>query len=427
MRSRRSRLEVACRVGAFALLGWLLGASLSPPTRLRVAQARDADVASALHEWTRDPANVVLHATFDSAPSPWVVDWLAALRHSRHAVSWSGPLAAIALSVQPAADPRGGVRIDVAAPLHARVVVRDDAGPIDTLTVASLGGSVTTPLVVGAVHADVGRVTASAPAPDSAIVKPVLVVGMAGWEGKFVAAALAERGWRVASRFAVAPGVGVDRGGALALDTANYAAIVAIDSTVQSLAPALVRYVRMGGGLVLAGNAARAVAFASISPGALGNRFRPAVPAANAASMPATLGATGYYPVARLAPDAVAIDRVGGAVVTAARRVDAGRVLLVGFDDSWRWRLAGDARAASAHREWWSRAVSAVAYAPAAARVEVPRSSAPVAELAGAVGLTRALDPALARSGLDVRLPLVILILILLCTEWASRRLRGRR
>jgi len=32
MRSPRSRFEIACRVAAFALLGWLLGSSVIPST-----------------------------------------------------------------------------------------------------------------------------------------------------------------------------------------------------------------------------------------------------------------------------------------------------------------------------------------------------------------------------------------------------------
>src|SRR5215211_239374 len=116
MRSLRRRFELFCRVGAFALLGWLLGGSLIPSASRRSERGSSNDVSSLLGQWTRAQPNVALHATLEIVPDPWIVDWLAALAHSGHAVTWSGAPIAVAMSVEALADPNGGVRIDVAAP-----------------------------------------------------------------------------------------------------------------------------------------------------------------------------------------------------------------------------------------------------------------------------------------------------------------------
>src|SRR4051812_21556342 len=131
MPSRRSRFELGCRVGAFALLGWLIGTAAFPASGRRVERATHTDVETKLAGWTRLPPTVGLHGDFSSTPSAWVIDWLSALRHSGHAVSWSGAPPAIAVTTESSADPRGGVRINVAAPADAHVVLRDDASVID--------------------------------------------------------------------------------------------------------------------------------------------------------------------------------------------------------------------------------------------------------------------------------------------------------
>src|SRR5215216_6636797 len=127
MRSLRRRFELFCRVSAFALLGWLLGDSLIPSASRRSERASSNEVASRLSQWTRVQPNVALHATLESVPDAWIVDWLAALAHSGRTMTWSGAPIAVAMSAEALADPNGGVRIDVAAPERSRVVLRDDA------------------------------------------------------------------------------------------------------------------------------------------------------------------------------------------------------------------------------------------------------------------------------------------------------------
>src|SRR6185503_2735807 len=352
MPSPRSRFESACRIGAFALLGWLLGGSFIGSTVRRVEHVQacdknlspcDKNLSARLAELSRTSEAVAIHLDATSAPAPWATDWLAALAHAdvaaAHSVSWSGAPAAVAMSVQPVPDPRRGARIDIAAPTGARVRLRDDASDIDSAQVMDLGVTLTTPLVVGALRADVGGQSVIANTHDTSSIRGVLVVGAAGWEGKFIVSALEERGWRVVTRFVVAPGADVTGGGAAPLDTNRFAAVIAIDSTAQAMSGAIERFVRSGGGLVLVGPAANARAFSELAAGSAGVRTRPRVQANDTIR----LGTTGFYPVARLRPGALALERRGDAIVVAARRVRAGRVMQIGYDDTWRWRMAGEA------------------------------------------------------------------------------------
>lgn len=422
MRLLRSRFELACRIGAFGLLGWLLGASLIPSSGRRVERATTAQIESRLASWTRSPATTALHGDFNAAPSARAIDWLAALKRSGHVVTWSGSPPALALSAEALADPRGGARVDVAAPAGAHIAVRDDASAIDSIRVGSLGGSITAPVIVGRVSASSAGETASADVPDSTRLRSIIVLGAAGWEGKFIVAALEERGWPVVPRFTVAPSVDVTPAGMLALDTARVAAVVVVDTSLQSLGGAIERYVRSGGGLILAGPAAM-TSLSDLAPGSVLPRVRPAVLPADTIG----LGSTGFYPVAALKSDAVVLERRSAGIAVAARRVGAGRVIQLGYDDSWRWRMAGAAGSENAHREWWSRLISAVAYAPPFADESSTSTtrSAPLATLVDRLGVARATSPAgSGRGPMDRRL-LFAAMMILLLLEWASRRLRG--
>jgi hypothetical protein len=422
MRSPRSRFEFACRVGVFVLLGWLLGASVIPTSGRRAEIVSGASLESRLASWTRLPSNVALHTNLDVTPSAASIDWLAALRHSGHSVTWTGSPPPLAVSTEPVADPRRGTRIDVATPAGLDVTLRDDAGVLASLRVGNFGASLTAPVVVGRIAASVRGETASVRAPDTARIRSVVVVGSAGWEGKFVVTALEERGWPVIARFAIAPGVDVGQRASLVLDTARVAAVIAVDTTLGGLGGAIERYVRMGGGLILSGPSSLARSIAAIAPGALGARFRPAALPADTIG----LGATGFYPVMALGPSAIALERRAGGVSMAARRVGAGRVIQVGYDDSWRWRMAGAPGSDAAHRLWWSRLVSSVAYAPLATS-EAGVSAAPVAAMIARIGPPRPLA-ATARGGFTVDHRIyMILMMILLLAEWGSRRLRGLR
>jgi hypothetical protein len=425
MRSRRSNFELACRLAAFALVGWLLGGSLIPSTSRRLERATANGIADRIAAWTRRPPNVFLHADLATAPEPWVVDWLAALGHSGHRVTWSGSPPAVAMSSEALADPRGSVRVDVAAPARTSVMVRDGASVVDTVRVSQLGATIVTPLVVGTLMADAGGQHVAAPVPDSAPLRSIVVLGDASWEGKFIVAALEERGWPVVARFHVAPNVDVAQGGLIVLDTSRVAAVVAIDTSIQSLGSAIERYLRQGGGLVLAGPASTAAVVTSITPGSLGARTRVTV----ATSDTIGLGTTGFYPVTSLKSDGVVIDRRPSGIAVAARRVGAGRVMQIGYDDSWRWRMAGAPGSDVAYRDWWSRVVAAVAYLPdpPSRIVTTNAASAPLAHLTERLGPARLIaGDQVPKPPIDPRI-LLALIMILLLAEWSSRRLRGLR
>ena len=310
------------------------------------------------------------------------------------------------------------------APEHTTVVLGDGGGAIDSVKVAGFGASVVTPVVIGSIGARDGDQRAAVAAPDSVRARSIVVIGNAGWEGKFVVSALEERGWPVIARFAVAPNVDVAQG-ALRLDTSRVAAVIAIDSLVQSQAEAIERFVRSGGGLVLAGPSSTSPALRSIAPGALGARTRPVFQSTDTMR----LGSTGFYPVKSLNAGAIALERRTDGIALAARRVGAGRVLQVGYDDSWRWRMAGAQGSERAHREWWTRIISAVAYVPSPAMLVATSGweSAPLAGLVDRLGPSLQNPPT--RSGRGPTDPRLFLaaIMIFLIAEWGSRRLRGLR
>jgi hypothetical protein len=336
-------------------------------------------------------------------------------------MTWSGTPSAIAMTAEAAPDPRGSVRVSVAAPAGETVTVADAAGLLDSVHITKLGGTLVTPVAAGTLVAAVRGATDSlrSDAPRPAALGSVLVIGGAGWEGKFAAAALAERGWRVITDFGVAPKIAVTGGAPPALDTARLAAVVVLDSAAATqLGKGLVRYARSGGGVVFAGDAARSRDVAAIVPGTLMPRTRPPVLPADSIGP----GATGFYTVA-LTGDAIALERRPEGVAVAARRVGAGRAIEVGYDDSWRWRMAGGAGGASTHRAWWSQVVGSVAYVGSSGD-GMATSAAPLAALVDRIGPARPAPARATRWSIDPRV-LLMLILGLLLIEWASRRLRG--
>ena len=422
MRSRRRRLELGCRIAAFAVLGWLIGASLIPAGERSLERATSRDLAARLAGWTRLPSAVALHVDVSTAPDPYLADWLGALRRAGHAVAWSGAPPAVAIAADALSDPAGGVRIDVAAPSGSEVTVRDAASAIDSVRVAALGATMTASIAVDSIVAESRGQRFSAPVPARTRVRAALVVGQVGWEGKFVVRALEERGWTVTARFGVSPRVDVTQGATAPLDTSRISVVIAIDSTIESLGMAAVeRYVREGGGLVLAGTTGSSRAVAPLAPGSPGARTRPAVLPPDTIG----LGATGFYPVRALDPNATVLDRRAGGVSVAARRVGAGRVIQVGYDDSWRWRMAGGPGAEAAHRAWWSRVAGSVAYVPGGGSAAGGGyGAAPVARLVERIGPARGPVQRTGSIRVDSRI-LMAVIMVLLLTEWGSRRLRG--
>ena len=339
-------------------------------------------------------------------------------------MTWEGEaIPALALEAMPAVAPRGGVTLAIAAPAGARVAVRDQIGAIDTVVARAGGATLLAPIAVGPLTAAIGSHRAVGMPRDSLLRRRVLVLGRVGWEAKFIITALEEAGWTVEARLGIAPGHDVEQGSPRPPDTARHAAVLVLDAPSPAMAAAIARYVRAGGGAVLAGAAGRAQTLAALAAGRTGARVRAS---AIAFADDAPRRALAFFAIVPRA-DAIVLDERDGRVAAAARRVDAGRVTQLGYDETWRWRLAGGTQAPDAHREWWSAVVASVAH-----RAAVPvasgaaNSEAPLARLIDALGAPVA-PPAVAdgaRFTPSLRV-LFALVSLLLLAELASRRLRG--
>ena len=267
---------------------------------------------------------------------------------------------------------------------------------------------------------------ARAAAPDSILPRQVVVLGRAGWEGKFVIAALEERGWKVSSRLRVGPNVFVTQGTPFALDTAHTGAVIALDSSAAFYAGAISAFERSGGGIVLAGDAPLSSALRALAPGRAGARV---AAAALSFASAAPRRALGFFPILALAGDAVPLESRDGRIIAAARRVGAGRVVQLGYDETWRWRLAGSGDAPGAHRDYWSTVVASAAYR-ATGRIATASSSgdaAPLASLYTDLGAPSTPQQAAITGGGGLRWWMFVLVALLLLAEWTSRRLRGAR
>jgi hypothetical protein len=426
-RSLRIRrwLEWGCRAGVFALIAWMLFDAVRDDERPAAAESlRAADLLARLEALTHGDRSVGIHVDAERTLDPVERSWLRALsRNGRH-VSWSGDAPAMAIDVEPVADPSGGTRLSLAAPPGRWILLADDAGAIDSVRATGLGVELRLPVLEGAVEVTMGGSVARSSPTDSIALRTVVVLGRPSWETRFVVAALEESGWRVSLRAPVAPDRAVEQG-TIALDTARTATVIALDSTAGQEATSIARFVRNGGGLVMTAEAAMSrPAFAAMSAGEAG----PVIPAALAESGDSlTRVGLALRPLAPRA-DAVPLERRDRSVAVAARRVGAGRVVQLGYGDTWRWRMSGGDSGVVAHRRWWSGLVAAVAHAPITARETTLRvlDPAPFAATVQAIGPPRSLG-ATQRADGPIRpgTGALWITLALLLTEWTSRRLRG--
>jgi len=414
----RSRVEGLLRVVAFGALGALLIAGERPS-----GSGQQASGSGQLREWSTASAPERVHVTLDSGSNAVTTAWLGALTHAGTEVGWRAPGAApVAVVADPVADPAGATRVLVASPDGAWIHLGDAWGALDSLRASGGGGRFIIASAPRFVVARSGALTAASAVRDSLSLGRIMIVGHAGWESKFVAAALEERGWRADLRMALSPRGDVLQGSS-ALDTATHAAVIVLDSSAAPRAPSIARFVAQGGGLIMTPAAMAVPAFAALSPGPAAALLPAVEPFDTAFAGPRqSLALSPLRPRA----DAVALEGRGARVAVAARRAGQGRVAVVGYEDTWRWRLAGAGDAPEAHRAWWSGIVASVAHAAASAvPVLAPADEAPMATLVGRLG--RASDPepgaARPRSWEPV---LCALLLVALLAEWTSRRLRGR-
>jgi hypothetical protein len=390
--------------------------------------ARGAGVGSALAKWSalaKAPGRI--HVQRDNAPAPPERAWLGALAGAGSSVTWSGDIPPVMIEAEPVASPTGGTRVLVAAPAGSSVVMSDDVGTIDTVQTHGGGASLALNSVAGKLTASVRGLVASALQPDSLVLRKVLVIGDAGWESKFVVVALEEEGWKVDAFIRVAPTVDVTQGSAAVIDTSRYSAVVALDGAALPYASRIIEFARTGGGVVLASQAASLDAMTPLRAGVVGraNAESRAIQGGAAASL-ATLPLAA---ISSLRGDAVPLDRRAGAVATAARRIGFGRAIQIGYEDTWRWRMAGGDEAVRDHRAWWTGLVSSVAYAPRISRETATAST----DEAPMVGLVAAIGPS-ASAGAISKLSgnrsewmawLFLLLALALVGEVTSRRFRG--
>ncbi len=424
MRVRLEQLLRGAVIAAIAAMLWR-SVNLRPDSG---SQPVSAGGLGSLAKWSRlAKAPERIHVALDSVPPARERAWLGALAGAGSSVTWSGDLPAVMIDAQPIASPIGGTRVVVAAPNGSSVVMSDDIGVIDTLRAQNAGGAVSLTAVAGNLTARVKGSVASTVQRDSVVLHKILVIGDAGWESKFVVAALEEEGWKVDAFIRVAPGVPVMQGSTTPIDTSRYSAVVALDGAASPFVNRIVEFARSGGGVVLTPQAASLDAMAPLRAGAVGRASSEAraVQAGGSVSLATLLLA----PITSLRSDAVPLEKRGEVVATAAGRIGAGRALHLGYEDTWRWRMGGGDGAVRDHRLWWTGLVSSVAYAP-----QIPRPPTTTAtDEAPMIGLVAAIGPSgpagtmsnLSRRPSDWMAWLFALLALALIGEVASRRLRG--
>jgi hypothetical protein len=415
-------LERCAHLLGIAIIAWLLADSLRARPGVGPEVVGADGLAAELRRWSTVAAPEEVHLSMDSAVSPVHREWLAALAAAGTRVSWDGDsVPPLAVALDPVPDPDGGTRIWAAAPPGRMLVLEDDAGAVDSVAAGATGARFSTSSPLRAVRVRSGGFVAESALRDSISFGRILVVGRVGWESGMVVGALEERGWEVDARLALSPKGDVVQGAPPEeLDPARYSAVVVLDS-VALVGPArLVRYVREGGGLVITTRAASAAGLAPLRVGRAGRAMAPVEPFDTSADPRRSLGFTSIVP----AEDAVPLELRDDLVAVAARRVDRGRVVLVGYDDTWRWRMAGGAGGVEEHRAWWAGLVASVARVE---RTPLP-AVADEAPLAATVQLlgppsARPAEAAAARS-LPYGWAFAVLAAALLL-QWLSRRLRG--
>lgn len=418
------RIERILRaIAALALAGWVLNALRPAPSRVAIADG--TQLAAEIERWTRADIAPTLHVRLDTVPDAVHMAWLAALRGAGARVSWSSssiPVTAVAAFRSP--EPSGDVVVLSTTLGDGPPVLSDDLGPIDTLADARLTQASHIPASEGTIVLTAGSQPARAHVDSVVERRRVLVVGTPGWESKFAIAALEERGWLVDSRLQISPEHVVAQGSRAALDTSRWCAVVLLDSAAAEVTPGVDRFAREGGGVVLAADASKArnvVALLSWRAGA-----REVAPLGTAAGDTMWRGLSRIPLDVRASPGAIARESRRGSTAIAVRRHYGGRVAAVGYDQTWRWRMAGGENSVAEHSAWWSRIVASIAMR-SASLTNANTGSAPLASLYDRLGppvnAPRAVAGAAASAALSHFLGALLLGALL--AEWVLRRKRG--
>ena len=231
-----------------------------------VGRTHTSGLDSALVTWSAlPPAGAIVDA--DTLPAPVQRDWLVALRRTGTEVRWtSADSSGGALVIEAGPQPGAPARVVALVEPARSVLLADALGQIDSATATDDGVVSWRANPIGLASANVHNAIATAAPRDSFSLRPVLVVGQAGWESRFVVTALEESGWTVAARLSVAPGAVVRQGGTVRIDTASLSAVVILDSTTALDGNEIAQFVRQGGGLVAAGAGSRNAAVRRLLP-----------------------------------------------------------------------------------------------------------------------------------------------------------------
>ena len=392
----------------------------------------DAPLASLL----RAPADSI-DVTLQSVPTARDRAVLRVLRGSGRVVRLhaDAPLVASAVSAEAEWRASGGTRVQLTGGDSLAATVSDGAGLLDSVQFDSAGVRRRTGPLEGSLVLR-GRTTRAAVAPLAAAapaVARVFVSGAATWESRFLIAALEESGWPVDAAVSLSPKVTVTQGVVRSPSRARHAIAIILPGASAAAIAALPGFVRSGGGVVIVGEAARTAGLGAVRAGTPG--------ALLAGELGAEAGEEPRHgldlvPVASLSAGSVALEWRDGRVAVAARRIGAGRVVQVGYDNSWLWRMGGNDDAPLAHRRGWNSLLSGLVplAQPVMPRRATPETdtldAAPVAALAREIGLPEVrVSRASVRGGsriaaLDLRWLMAIATLALVAS-WTLRRWRG--
>ena len=303
---------------ALAFAAW---SAAQPEPEPGAEHADQGGLGDALDRWTTAPPGRI-HVTLERTPSSSERDWIRALRRSGTRVTWVGDdIPSLAIEAAPVADPRGGAMIWLVAAPDQRVVVSDAIAPLDTVVAQGGGAMLSASIGVDPFEARIDDHAATTRLRDTILPRRVLVIGRAVWEAKFVITALEEAGWRIDARLALAPGVEVTQGMSSSPDTARHAAVVVLGPPPPALGAAVARYVRAGGGLILAGRGAEAASLAALAAGRFTTRTRPTTLTFVEDAPRRALAFRGISPRS----DALVLEEQGGDATVAARRSESGR------------------------------------------------------------------------------------------------------
>ena len=382
---KRARLEWLFRgIATVALAGLVAGAFLSQ-SRAHGQRMNAAELPHQFRRWTMIPPAETLGLVVTGAIDRPALDYLRALRANGTAVTWINEgLQPLMLETEPLQDPAGGIVARVTGTPGASLAVSDSLGILDSIRIDRLGATVRMPAFSGTVAVAAGGTVARAAPRLTGVDRSIVVLGMGGWEAKFVIRALEERGWTVESRIGLAPNLATLRGKPFPLDTTRQVAVIALDSSAAGYAREIQQFVRAGGGLIV---------------GAAAAPFFARSPSAEVTTL---------------------VQRARG-VTLAAWLTGSGRVIRTDQRDTWRWRMAPEDEAVANHRDWWAGLVGAVAL-----RTDEDGREANPAPLAS---LVQELGPPGRLPGAGTHAApwpgLLAVLLVSLFAEWLSRRMRG--